>query len=79
MRHYIAELGEKILGGGEISYDEALTLEKIRGGGSLFSLGLRRQNKGGLQRGPGRPLYHSQRPDRGLPGKLRLLRPVCSS
>jgi len=36
MRHYIAELGEKILGGGEISYDEALTLEKIRGADLYF-------------------------------------------
>lgn len=31
MHHYIAELGEKILDGGQINYEEALTLEKVHG------------------------------------------------
>lgn len=36
MRHYIAELGEKIIDGGEISCEEALALEKIRGADLFF-------------------------------------------
>jgi len=31
MRHYIREMGEMILAGGEISYEEALALDKIQG------------------------------------------------
>lgn len=36
MRHYIAELGEKILEGGEISFEEALALEKVQGADLYF-------------------------------------------
>jgi len=36
MRHYIAELGEKVLAGGGISYGEALGLDKVRGADTYF-------------------------------------------
>ena len=36
MRHYIMELGEKVLAGGEISYGEALDLDKVQGADLYF-------------------------------------------
>lgn len=36
MRNYISKLGEKVLDGGEVSYDEVLELEKVQGADLYF-------------------------------------------
>lgn len=36
MRHYIAELGEKVISGREINYEEAMALEKVEGADLFF-------------------------------------------
>lgn len=36
MRHYILRLGERVLDGGEVSFEEALDLEKVRGADLYF-------------------------------------------